>query len=134
MYPATIWAGFTVMKSQAAKRPRTPRLGQRKRIAVGLRVTPETYKELAARAEKNGTSMTAVIEYLLRQSMIFEDFAKHEIMNVLHDFNSEGSKEAAYQAIPGAGRSRCGPAAASAGSGLGERRVRAKRSPSYAEG
>jgi hypothetical protein len=64
-------------------------------------VTPETYKELAARAEKNGTSMTAVIEYLLRQSMIFEDFAKHEIMNVLHDFNSEGSKEAAYQGIPG---------------------------------
>jgi hypothetical protein len=76
-------------------------LRPRKRVAVGLRVLPETRDELAARAAEAGTSLTSEIERLLHVAMVFERFAKHPVLNAIHDFNTYGSAEAQYKGIEG---------------------------------
>ena len=88
------------MKSKAAaRRIAVEHSPPRNRIAVGLRVTPETRDDLAERAAKAGTSLTSQIENLLQKAMLFERLAGQEVLNALWDFHSAGAREAAYQGI-----------------------------------
>ncbi len=90
------------MKSKAAaRRVAVEHSPPRNRIAVGLRVTPETRDDLAERAAKAGTSLTSQIENLLQKAMLFERLAGQEVLNALWDFHSAGAREAAYQGIAG---------------------------------
>lgn len=91
---------------------------ERRRVPLGIRITPEMRDELVARAEaKGGRSITSQTEILLEQALIIEKMmgtGLRTMIEVLHKFVRVGDQRAEELGLEGdwSGNSECYMAAA----------------------
>lgn len=88
------------MKRDERRGPGRP-ASERRRVPMGLRVTPELRDQLLARAEATGRSITQEMELLLEEGLLFEKLLGNGLYEVMKAFDGAGSQFAREWDIDG---------------------------------
>jgi hypothetical protein len=74
---------------------------ERRRVPIGIRVTPELREELVARAEAKGRSITQEIELLIERGLLIEKLLSTGLYEVMREFDRAGSRRAGELGVDG---------------------------------
>src|SRR3954454_23209931 len=92
------------MQNRAKGTRRGAPVTERRRIPMGIRVTPELREELVARAEAKGRSITQEMELLLEQALLVDKIGGdglRALLPALIEFDRSGSDYARKRGIEG---------------------------------